>query len=109
MNKKKIITGFLWICAGALLTIFSYSAAEEGGTYFIFWGLCIYGLIVILQGLKEESIYSGAVNDDIKRLRELEEKRAERELKEKKKMFCEKCGSKIELSSRFCEKCGSKL
>lgn len=108
MNKKKIIIGFLWICAGALLTIFSYSAAEDGGTYFIFWGLCIYGLIIVIQGLKEENVYNTVINSDIKRLRELEGKRIERELKENKERFCEKCGNKVEFGSNFCEKCGNK-
>ena len=42
----------LVICMmGIILTIISYSTASSGGTYFIFWGLVLVGIINIVAGL----------------------------------------------------------
>lgn len=44
--------GFIWTLGGALLSGFTYQAASvDGGTYFIFWGAMLYGVIRMLRGL----------------------------------------------------------
>lgn len=42
--------GILWIAAGAVITGVGYAFAEPGGSYYILWGLMIYGGYKFLQG-----------------------------------------------------------
>ncbi len=49
--KSRIIRGLLWTIAGIVITVLTYSAASEGGTYFICWGAILLGIIDFVAGL----------------------------------------------------------
>ena len=49
--RRHMIFGLLWVAGGTLATVATYSAASEGGTYFIFWGAIVFGAIDFLYGL----------------------------------------------------------
>jgi hypothetical protein len=50
-HKKRMIRGLLWTIAGIVITALTYTAASEGGTYFICWGAILLGFIDFLVGL----------------------------------------------------------
>lgn len=43
--------GIGWAVLGLVITFITYTMASDGGTYFVFWGLVIYGAYVFLRGL----------------------------------------------------------
>ncbi len=49
----KVISGFLWMAGGIVVTAGSYHLAAPGGTYIITWGAIIFGGIEFLVGLAE--------------------------------------------------------
>jgi hypothetical protein len=44
-SEKNSWTGALWLIGGIVVTIFSFTNAESGGTYFVATGAIVYGLI----------------------------------------------------------------
>ena len=50
-GSKNMLYGFLWFIGGLLITICTYSAAADGGTYVVAWGAVIFGAIQFVQGL----------------------------------------------------------
>lgn len=55
-NAKKtanveMFKGIAWAVLGLVITFITYAMASDGGTYFVFWGLCIYGAYIFLRGL----------------------------------------------------------
>ncbi len=50
-GNGEIMVGVIVLIIGAVLTWITYEAASEGGTYFVFWGLMIYGGYKIIKGL----------------------------------------------------------
>jgi hypothetical protein len=55
ITKKTGMTNMLvgggFFVVGLIVTIFSYSAASSGGSYYLCWGAIIFGLIQFIQGL----------------------------------------------------------
>lgn len=49
--KQEITVGIIWAGIGAAITWISYTMASDGDTYFIFWGLIIYGGYKIIKGI----------------------------------------------------------
>ena len=49
--NKMILGGVGWIIAGLTITGITYSMAEPGGTYYVFWGLSIYGAYRLIKGI----------------------------------------------------------
>ncbi len=47
----EIAKGVGWAAFGLVITAITYMVAEDGGTYFVFWGLMIYGAYIFLRGL----------------------------------------------------------
>jgi len=47
----EVIVGIVTLLIGIALTWITYESASGGGTYFVFWGLIIYGGYKILKGL----------------------------------------------------------
>ena len=47
----EIAKGIGWAVIGLVITFITYSMASGGGTYFVFWGLVIYGAYIFLRGL----------------------------------------------------------
>ena len=51
-SKKRMIRGSLWTVGGIIVTALTYAFASQlGGTYFIFYGAIIFGLIDFFVGL----------------------------------------------------------
>ena len=50
-GNKNMLYGALWCVGGLLVTILTYSAASDGGTYFVAWGAVIFGAIRFFKGL----------------------------------------------------------
>ncbi|MEX0998370.1 MAG: zinc ribbon domain-containing protein [Thermodesulfobacteriota bacterium] len=50
-NHGEVTVGIVILLVGIALTWITYEAASGGGTYFVFWGLIIYGGYKILKGL----------------------------------------------------------
>jgi len=48
--RHEIFIGFVWVVIGVVITWGSYSLASDGGTYFVFWGLIVYGVYKIIKG-----------------------------------------------------------
>jgi hypothetical protein len=44
-GKKQVMLGLGIAAVGLVLTVATYSAASGGGSYFVFWGAIIFGLI----------------------------------------------------------------
>lgn len=51
VTNSLIWKGIGFMLAGVVITLIAYSLASEGGTYFIFWGLSLYGFILLVKGL----------------------------------------------------------
>lgn len=50
-GNKNMLYGALWCIGGLLVTILTYSAASDGGTYVVAWGAVIFGAIQFFKGL----------------------------------------------------------
>lgn len=50
-GKKDMIYGALWCVGGLTVTIATYSAASNGGTYVVAYGAIIWGAIQFFKGL----------------------------------------------------------
>lgn len=50
-GMKNMLFGALWCVGGTIVTVATYSAASDGGTYVVFWGAIIFGAIQFLRGL----------------------------------------------------------
>jgi hypothetical protein len=48
--KKKMLYGLFWALGGIVVTVWTYSAASSGGTYFVAWGAILWGCIDIVRG-----------------------------------------------------------
>ena len=49
--NRMMLGGVGWIIAGIIITGITYTMAEPDGTYFIFWGLSLYGVYCLIKGL----------------------------------------------------------
>ena len=49
--KRKMRNGILWAIGGTALTVWTYTAASQGGFYFVAWGAIAYGIMDFLRGL----------------------------------------------------------
>lgn len=47
--------GIIFIILGLVLTGITYIFAEPGGSYYIFWGLPVYGFYLLIKGLNQQS------------------------------------------------------
>ena len=50
-GNKNMLYGALWCVGGLLVTILTYSAASDGGTYIVAWGAVIFGAIQFFKGM----------------------------------------------------------
>lgn len=50
-GNKNMLYGALWCVGGLLVTILTYSAASDGGTYVVAWGAVIFGAIQFFKGV----------------------------------------------------------
>jgi hypothetical protein len=57
--SNRILYGFLWLLGGIIATSVSYESASGGGTYSVFYGAIIWGVIDMIRGIIGVSQYSG--------------------------------------------------
>lgn len=50
-RKKNMIFGLLWFVGGLAVTIFTYNAASDGGTYVVAWGAMLWGIIQFFKSI----------------------------------------------------------
>jgi hypothetical protein len=48
---RKLLIGAAFLTGGGCITLVSFMAAEEGGTYWLFYGPMIYGLVSLVSGV----------------------------------------------------------
>lgn len=48
---RHMVTGALWCGGGTLVTVLTYQAAANGGTYMVAWGAIVFGLVDFVRGL----------------------------------------------------------
>ena len=53
--KKDMLYGALWCIGGIVVTLLTYSAASEGGTFIIAWGAIVFGGSQFFRGLLQYS------------------------------------------------------
>lgn len=51
VSKEMAKKGAIWFTIGTVATIATYSAASDGGTYFVAWGPMVFGGYQLLKGL----------------------------------------------------------
>jgi hypothetical protein len=49
--NRQVMTGLIMIVAGLAISIGSYVAASDGGTYMVLWGLPLFGVVNVVKGL----------------------------------------------------------
>jgi hypothetical protein len=52
LASKEINRGFLWIAGGVLVSLGAYVSADPGGSYLVFWGAPLYGVLKVWRGNK---------------------------------------------------------
>jgi len=53
---RSIVFGALWVIAGLVISIATYTAAtDQGGTYFVFWGAAFFGGLQLIRGIARYS------------------------------------------------------
>ncbi len=55
--------GFITIAIGLGITFVTWLFASEGGTYYVFWGLVIYGGYIVLKGLYYKANPKSLINE----------------------------------------------
>jgi hypothetical protein len=50
-SEKAMLYGALWCIGGIIVTVSSYSAASDGGSYTFAWGAILFGAIKFFKGL----------------------------------------------------------
>ena len=50
-RTKGMIFGLLWFFGGLAVTIITYNAASEGGTYVVAWGAMLWGIIQFFKSI----------------------------------------------------------
>jgi hypothetical protein len=58
LADKEINRGMLWIVGGVVVSVGAYLSADPGGSYLVFWGAPLYGVVKAWRGylLKREII-----------------------------------------------------
>lgn len=52
-GSKDMIFGALWFFGGIIVTVATFSAASNGGTYVVAWGAIIFGAIQFFRGVSK--------------------------------------------------------
>jgi DMSO reductase anchor subunit len=50
--SKEINRGFLWIAGGVVVSLGAYLSADPGGSYLVFWGAPLYGVLKVWRASK---------------------------------------------------------
>jgi hypothetical protein len=50
-GTKDLLWGFLFLIGGAAITLGTWAATKEGGSYWVMWGAMVFGAFYILRGL----------------------------------------------------------
>ena len=100
---RHMIYGILWAVGGTVVTVATYTAASNGGTYFVAWGAIVFGIIDFFRGWYGWITCSSSVNNY----------HAERVATQR---ICSQCGHPYILSDYqddvehiFCSECQAEL
>lgn len=55
LATKEINRGVLWILGGAVVSLGAYLSADPGGSYLVFWGAPLYGVVKAWRGYRMKS------------------------------------------------------
>lgn len=50
LAAKEINRGMLWIVGGVVVSLGAFLSADPGGSYLVFWGAPLYGVIRVWRG-----------------------------------------------------------
>lgn len=56
---KALFFSLLWLIGGIVVTVVSYNAAKDGGTYYVTWGAILYGLVTSIMNFCRLTRYLG--------------------------------------------------
>jgi hypothetical protein len=96
---------FTWVAIASFL-----NAVNNGGTYFIWWGVVLLGAYIFYKGLREfsEGNNSVAVKEAAqpKQAIIITAPFSAAVVPEKPNNFCGYCGSSLEPGAKYCKQCG---
>jgi hypothetical protein len=52
LATKEINRGMLWIVGGVVVSLGAFLSADPGGSYLVFWGAPLYGVIKVWRGYR---------------------------------------------------------
>ncbi len=52
LAAKEINRGMLWIVGGVIVSLGAFLSADPGGSYLVFWGAPLYGVIKVWRGYR---------------------------------------------------------
>jgi hypothetical protein len=52
LAAKEINRGMLWIVGGVVVSLGAFLSADPGGSYLVFWGAPLYGVIKVWRGYR---------------------------------------------------------
>lgn len=52
-GRSNMLFGALWCIGGIIVTVMTYNASSEGGTYIVAWGAMLFGAIQFIRGLAQ--------------------------------------------------------
>jgi hypothetical protein len=102
----QVVGGMVAVALGIALTLISYQLAPPGGTYFIFVGLIISGLLMIFRGLVTPGTTSGTLRDHNRPARSP----VSGYVAPPEQMppgYCWQCGRKVKPRHTICLSCGA--
>ena len=52
LAAKEINRGMLWIVGGVVVSLGAFLSADPGGSYLVFWGAPLYGVVKVWRGYR---------------------------------------------------------
>lgn len=102
----QVVAGMIAVALGIALTFISYLLAPPGGTYVIFIGLIVSGLVMIFRGI----VSSGATSSTFRSYNRPAQSPISGYIAPPEQMplgYCWQCGRKVKAQSIICVGCGA--
>ena len=55
LATKEINRGMLWVVGGVVVSAGAYLSADPGGSYVVFWGAPLFGVVKVWRGYRMKS------------------------------------------------------
>ena len=52
LAAKEINRGMLWVVGGIVVSLGAFLSADPGGSYLVFWGAPLYGVLKVWRGYR---------------------------------------------------------